>query len=512
MINIQDLPVEVLNHVLSFIEYEPYAKQPDGAAKTEGHKFETDDRDDDDDDDDADIGFDEYESLRNICLVSRMFRELAQPLIFRHFDDDGLTADLGGTISFTAALYRNPKLGKHVQSISIATVPFAMARSNGLDAEHSKLFTRAIKELRLADQEKAWIGAMKKKDLTVLVALMVNKTPNVRDMELPGDQISTKPFVDLFSRNPSILSKLEDLWISCDDEIPGYSISSYEQFLTLGKLTAPTFEFGDLDDASFPSTWTPGTLATQTVIFDKCHIDAGAIEKFMRACKKLTSFAYDAFNEDDPFFRRTPRNKAATEFNAAQVQQAARLHKDSLESFNLGFARDSTRPSTQVKIGSFRDFSVLETITISHAVLPPHPQFPSSLQTLYVTDCLVSIRDMAQNIANDCKNGLYPHFTEFKVITVDVTLPIKLAGQIIPEGQTPEQCFVSLRDMFKGTNVDFQIASYRKPGIDDVYDDDDSNYTEDLEYEYGQMISAHLTPLDRLFLDRENAPAQPYPY
>lgn len=261
---------------------------------------------------------------------------------------------------------------------------------------------------------------MEKSDLGVFGALLVNKTPNLRGLHLPGGQFFMKPFTHLFSRIPSFLSDLESLWIECEDEFSGYNIASYQEFLTLPKLVFSTFENDDLVDASFPSTWAPGTLMTEQVAFHRCHIDAGAIRKFMRACKKLKSFTYQNFSLE-PHDQWTPSTRAATEFNAAQAHDAALLHKNTLEHFHLEFARDprdiedpEEYLSSRVKIGSFRDFVVLETIFLPHALLPPHPQFPRSLKKLHITDCNSSIRNLVQNIATGCKNGLYPNFTDFK--------------------------------------------------------------------------------------------------
>jgi hypothetical protein len=89
---------------------------------------------------------------------------------------------------------------------------------------------------------------------------------------------------------------------------------------------------------------------------------------------------------------------------------------------------------------------------------------------------------LTQNIAADCKNGLYPKLTHIKVFAIDITQPIKLPGQRIPEGKTPEQCFLALKDMFKGTNVNFRILPYELPDFDD-YDDLDLEYDEDLGFE-----------------------------
>lgn len=66
---------------------------------------------------------------------------------------------------------------------------------------------------------------------------------------------------------------------------------------------------------------------------------------------------------------------------------------------------------------------------------------------------------------------------------MDVTLPIKLPGQRVPQGKTPYECFLELQGFFKGTKVDFQICPYEMPdfdeedsdvedGFDDLDDDD----------------------------------------
>lgn len=518
MVHIQDLPIELLKHILSFIA-DPHhdesslkladrAIQKSRAEERAGNEVDTDDEDDDnddDDDDDDDDEDDEVENLRNVCLVSQVFRKLAQPLLFHDFEDDGLCGDIRKTISFTRSIYRNPDLGRHVQCVTMAApIPFDPNGPRRLDAEDSLLFKSAIKDLRLGDQEDAWITAIQELDLSIVLAVLVNKTPNLRELFLPGGQFSPQPFNHLFNQNPSFLSSLEFLWIDCEDEFFGYDIASYERFLTLPKLVFATFEYGDLEDASFPFTWTPGTLAIERVGFHHCHIDAGAIQKFMQACKKVKSFTYENFSPDLQG-QRSPSRKAANEFNAMDAHKAALLHKDSLEFFNLAFSRLSRgvpnfTASGPVKIGSFNDFSVLDCIYISHALLPSHPHFPPSLETLHITDCNTSIRDMVQKIATDCKKGLYPNFAVFRVLSVDVTQPIRLPGQRIPPGKTPAECFLSLQEMFKGTKVDFMIAPYEIPDFDQ-YDDSDLDGEEAEQY-IGRSETDGMPGLINLIMQR----------
>ncbi|CAG8899007.1 unnamed protein product [Penicillium egyptiacum] len=489
MAHIQGLPIELLHLILSCFVRPGDLELLSGDQNTKAEDGKANELDDDDDgDEDDNDELDGIDTLHNICLVSRKFREVAQPLLFRDLFDDGLTGGLTPTIPFIRTIYRRPDLGKHVHQISILPFPFVSGGREPLSAEDSKLFEGAIKDLGLDDQEEIWILAMEKSDLGVLAALLANKAPNLRGLHVPVRYFWTQPFIQLFRHNPSFLSNLESIWIENDDEISGFDIASYEKFLTLSKVRFSTFEYGNLFDESFPSTWLPRTLETQYLAFHHCHIDAAAIKKFMQACKKLRTFTYNNFSLD-PNDRRIMPAGTIPEFDAKQAHEAALLHKDTLELFHLEYAMElpdvehiEQLVSSHVKVGSFRDFSVLETILIPHASLPPHPQFPSSLVRLHITDCNSSIRELAQNIATDSKNGLYPKLTNVKVFAIDITQPIKFPGQRVPEGKTPEQCFLALKDMFKGTKVNFNILPYELPDFDD-YDDLDIDYDEDLGFE-----------------------------
>ncbi|EED22626.1 conserved hypothetical protein [Talaromyces stipitatus ATCC 10500] len=472
MVHIQDLPVELLGQILEFV-----TEREDETPDENGDELNIEDINDD---------TDKLKDLRNICLVSRSFRDLAQPLLFRDFDEDGTSGDMTKIVSFAKSIYRNPELAKHVQRISIeAVAPPNVLDTMRLDREDFVFFKGVVKQLQLAEQEKVWISALKKADLSIFIALLVNQTPNLRHLCLPGGEFSMEPILRLFQRNPSLLSNLELFWIDSQDECAGHSIAAYARILTLTKLRTAGFEYGDLDRTSFPASWTPGVLAVEDLAFHHCHIDAYALQKLTKACKKLKSFAYNNFSLD-PRVQRTMISEDVREFNAAQAHKAMLQHKDTLEHFNLAFASDlwdvedlEEHIEKQIKIGSFRDFAVLESVFISHELLPPHPQFPHSLQILQITDCNVSVRGMVQNIANDCKNGLYPNLTNFLILAVDITRPIKLPGQRIPPGQTPQQCYLSLRELFDGTLVDFLICPYKTPDFNvELQDSDPEEYDE----------------------------------
>ncbi|KAJ5780510.1 hypothetical protein N7457_005670 [Penicillium paradoxum] len=513
MARIHDLPLELLQHILSFIANPGNYFRPDGAEtnKTaESGDIQPLDLEEDD--------FDYNGVLHKLCLVSRGFREIAQPLLFRHLYDVGFGGEPSATSSFTKAIYRHPHLGRHVQDITITTLPFSLHGHKSFTGEDIKFFKSVLKDLELGDREKAWLAALERYDANVFTALLTNKTPNLRGLHLcVGHGCATGMRKHLFIQNPSYLSNLEYLFIEATKGWAGHVISAFENFLLLPKLKSFTVQHGALLDKFFPITWTPGTLAIERLAFRYCHIEAGALESLFQACKKLKSFTYNNYTlnpHEQPF---TP-DDIPPEFTAAEFTKAALLQKDTLESFRLEFALDQwemfyagEEDLSLIKIGSFRNFTVLKSIVLQHAYLPAHPQFPASLKTLHITDCNASIRELCQNLATDCQNGLYPNLTEFKVFAFNITLPIRLHDQTIPQGKTPAQCFMELRDMFKGTKVDFHIIPYQLPDFDDEDEDDEYYEHDDFDDDdYGDAF-LQMTPAEAARFLVPGGPAVPVP-
>ncbi|KAJ5649263.1 uncharacterized protein N7484_002986 [Penicillium longicatenatum] len=476
MVHIQDLPLEILNRIFYYVfppRNSPSFLNDEGVFANEG-AFSNPKANKDETDGTA-IGLFENEDLCRLCLVSRTFRDIAQPILFHTFADDNLDhGDLRRTISFAKTIYRRPELGEHVKDIAYLFVPIKR-KPKKLPADDAKLCKSAIQALELGDQEeKRWISLMRSYDFGVIVALLVLKTPHLRGFSLAGDIDIATWFKPLFARDPSFLSELTSLHIKGQPR--GYNLKIYEDFITRPNLQHLTLEYCDFDDASFPSTWTPGSLAVETLFIRYSHIDGAAIRKLMQACKKLTEFAYQNFS---PYSEemRPETSVTSAHFTAAQVHEAALMHKDTLGHFHVEFARSQSDfqniqryLSSRVKFGSFREFTALESMMVPHAYLSVNPELPHALKQIEITDCNSSIQNMAQNIAKDAKKGLYPELLEVTVLTIDVRDPIKLPGGRIPPNKTPEDCFLGLRDLFKGTKVEFNISPYV---VDDVFDDDD---------------------------------------
>lgn len=480
MAKIEDLPTEILRDILYRLrcEYQPpqsLSTSPAVDAMFPRRVLLESDPDD--------IGNDPNRQLINACLVSRRFRDVAQPILFQDFRDDSVDGNLEATISLAKTLYSRPELAQHVHSVAIVPTLFEEGNPDPISPADGEVFEKAIKELGLPkDKEAASLRAMRARNVSCLTALVLNQVPQLRSLHIQGGVLmaALEPVIE---RNPSPLSGLEFLWIEGTEE-EVYTIGDFEALVPLPNLRFATFNNGDLFKNSYPSSWGPDTLAIEDVAFHQCVVDAVSLRKFMKACKKLKSFTYNNFN----FTRgaRFPGRHVKSEITAVQAQEIARAHSETLEHFQVSFVRDPMDPrEIQTynrkcpKIASFRDFPALTSIYLPHAFLPPHPQFSPSLEYLQITDCNVSIRDMMAKIATDVKKGRYPKLKGIEVQSFDISRPIKLTGQIVPAGKTPQQCFMELQGLFEGTGVDFNICPYHsdRPNHPDIdYDDIDDPF------------------------------------
>ncbi|KAJ5414326.1 hypothetical protein N7509_000953 [Penicillium cosmopolitanum] len=487
MPGLQDLPAELLKQTLFYFV-------PRVSPQWEiWHEFRTgqlkpNPSDEDEDEDEYDE--ESLDSLYNICLVSKKFRDIAQPLLFSNFVDDGALGNISETVRFANCLYRYPQLGQFVQEITMGNPLIFDSESAEeddleLSEEEIQLYTAPIKALGLGIEEEKWISALKNRDILVFAALIVNKTPNVRRLVLPGTISSVNPFPELFQQNPSFLRRLENLGLAGLKESEGYDYASYHEFFALPSLKIVMFDNGDLQKRTCPSTWEPRTFNIEELLFRDSVVDAVSLGRLIGACKNLKAFLLDNFKAHQEW---VDHPNGGSLFNAADAHQALLAHKDTLEiSPERGHDLQDWQRflSSRAKMGSLREFSVLRDIRLQQAIVSVHPQFPPTLKRLFITDCNSSVINLVKNIAKDTKKGLYPDFNEFRMLAVDITQPVQLPGQRIPEGKTPEQAHQALVDLFKGTKVDFFIGPFDMPSMDELmngYDEDDE-FDDEMAYD-----------------------------
>ncbi|KAB8279601.1 hypothetical protein BDV30DRAFT_232743 [Aspergillus minisclerotigenes] len=464
MVQLQDLPIELLSHCLSFIKSRNLTRILSvKSLNRDGMLSIT-----------PQIRY----NLMNVSLVSRKFRDLAQPLLFRDFEENG---DLDRLIRFLRAVIVRPQLGKYVHVVTMNPKGRGSTEAFGEDLpkQDSDLFTDTAQELGLGDEEEAWLRGINEVDASSLLALLLTKTPNLRLLYFPGNTFSVGLLDTLVARDPSFLSNLEELHVTSDKERPNYCIAALDNTLTLSRLKIVVSQLGVLMTNDILSSWAPNTLPLERLYLLQSHVEYNSLKKLIQACKKLTHFTFVDCTTNRDYLRDWWR-----EFDEADLHEALLPHQEYLEElgidyFDKPFLRgpiESSAEFSEGRLPSLRDFTVLKYLIIPFSVLSSHPEFPPSLKRLKITHCDTSIWNITYCIATDCKKGRYPDLEQVKLESSDINHRIELEGQKIPEGQTPEQYFWNLRNLFKDTNVDYQILSPLDPRI---HVDDDSEEEDD---------------------------------
>ncbi|KAE8419899.1 hypothetical protein BDV36DRAFT_293791 [Aspergillus pseudocaelatus] len=456
MVQLQDLPIEVLSHCLSFIRW-PYPAR--ALAWNSLHI-----------NDPSDITYRTRRSLMNISLVSRIFRDLAQPLLFRDFEDNNEDDNLRRLIRFLKAVIVRPQLGKYVQVVALHPIDYELLDDlkEVLPSQDINFFTRAVQELELGDQEQAWLSVTNRDDASILLALLLTKTPNLRLLYFTGSAFSMKPLSPLFARDPSFLSNLEELCIQGYED-PDHDIADFHEFLARPRLKRFISDSGDLAYRSILTPSAPNTLTMERCYLRHCQLYSDNLKKLTQACKKLTHFMFIGWSRSLGTFLNPGRTPL---FDEVDLFEALLPHQDTLTHLDIEFLDGRIPPQIRLypklpggKLPSLRGFTVMIDLTVQFSLLKPRPEFPSTLKRLTITDCNASLWNMTYCIATDCKNGRYPELEKIQLLSENATQLIEPGRQNIPEDQVPDQYFRSLRNLFKGTNVDYQIISLMEPGM-----------------------------------------------
>ncbi|KAL5364471.1 hypothetical protein BJX96DRAFT_157403 [Aspergillus floccosus] len=375
--------------------------------------------------------------LSNLCLVSRKLRDIAQPLLFSKFEDLDAYGGLRRLMAFTKVIISHPELAEHVQSIS----------------------------------------------LMPLLALLLSKTPKLRDLSLPGALVIPNTTDYLFTRNPSCLPNLNRLCIEGHPELVfSFGVHMYEKFCSRSPVKPLVVRSGMLTERTFPASWTPNSLSLEKICLSFCDIDRKSITKFLQASNSVKSFVWTNWSEDLEL--QDSLSQKTMDFDGKDLHAMLLPHKSMLTDLQLQFGKlwdidDNGAYLERAKFPSLRDFTVLDTLYISHRLLPPNPEFPPSLEKLIVGDCSKSSRVWTKKFAADCHNGRYPSLRTILILSMYLAQTVMLPGQIVPVGEQPMDAYSNLQKLFKGTKVDYTIMSYdidkrlRDNDLDDYdgYDD-----------------------------------------
>ncbi|KAL4893620.1 hypothetical protein BDV59DRAFT_201787 [Aspergillus ambiguus] len=339
-----------------------------------------------------------------------------------------------------------------------------------MSSQDSKLFAGVVRVLQLPkDHEKDWLSAVEKRDPSVLMAILLTLTPKLRVLAFPGGQIMMDPFGQLL-HDPAFLANLRTLELEGDADLYlGYNVGEYHEFCLKRPVEKLNVKYSSLKGKSFPTSWVPGALSLENIHLEFCDLDRVSVTKLLKCCKALNTFVIDNWSQRPPS-RSSLETDRKVDFDGRFIYDALLPHRDTLTLLQLEFG-DSwdlgdgvlLSVDSPAKFPSFRAFSRLEGLRVSHWLLTPYPELPPSIKTFFISNCNVSVRNMTHKIAAEYKNGSLPLLEHFLIRSMDLSQTVKLPGQVIPQGGTPADGFFALRDLFKDTTVKYDISPYHFP-------------------------------------------------
>ncbi|EHK47197.1 hypothetical protein TRIATDRAFT_291373 [Trichoderma atroviride IMI 206040] len=125
-------------------------------------------------------------SLRDLCLVSRGLREVAEPLLYAHL----LLIWLGGDpppsfIILLQNLQRRPQLAKYVQSLSLAEGYTRNGWRISVDSSELASLIAIIQDINPPFRD-LWIQELRNGTPDAIVMLLLSLAPNITDLRLTG--------------------------------------------------------------------------------------------------------------------------------------------------------------------------------------------------------------------------------------------------------------------------------------------------------------------------------------
>ncbi|KAF9769713.1 hypothetical protein IL306_012804 [Fusarium sp. DS 682] len=392
-------------------------------------------------------------ALRNLCLVCRQFRRLAQPLLYRTILIEGRNGvkDIGTLLLRT--ILENPQLAEQIRAVSLTDNVLRWAHADILRKDGSEgIVLSALMKLDVppALRKRIW-------ELSTycgFAALLLAYMPHVRFVDCTADDPRT-PLPWLLSTNLDIKEGFHGYpqsWSSSFVDEGDYDygdsededIQDQEADQGISKTTFANFSFPNLTEVrirtvdnenytqsaemieplllnptlkilrTFGTAWFGHTLAELESLEDKNYnleyfdlmetfIDAEGLMTILERCPKLKGVSIDL--PDD--FRERPMEHEDDNFilNYHDYGTVLREHGQNLEEFNLHtfhFEESYSRPG-EGRIGSLRELKSLRHLKLSKDSLigipgseqPPlrlSEVLPESIETLFLYwdgDCLI---------------------------------------------------------------------------------------------------------------------------
>jgi hypothetical protein len=400
---------------------------------------------------------DSVQDQYNLCLVSKLFHNLCEPLLYRSIEYKGPRA----LQSLVSRLVNRPDLARRVQYLSLKEIyPISNIPLDPIDPADLSLY-KAIIENATTDESfrSSWIRDLEHGNKDALINILLLLVPNVKEMQWWTD---IPLYMDLFrheTKTPTqtkMLSQLRELYVCSGGELD-FGAAELQHFTALPSLTRFECEMA-VDRGPFEMSIEPGSLRSLSDIqLYQSMVSDEHLNTLIRGCKSLRRFAIE--------FTEHLAEDTIQSFDLDTIGDSLQQHKYTLQSLKIDMEDLSEDPEFDThfvkgRLCSLRDFTRLRHVELSQRALigtGPHPRrlietLPANIETLVIRKADASIIGMLWEL-NKKMSTEFPHLKHITV--VQETREIDIAASIDPEKMDTSEGSENLKGTLEANKVNF---------------------------------------------------------
>ncbi|RDH26657.1 hypothetical protein BDQ94DRAFT_131686 [Aspergillus welwitschiae] len=410
-------------------------------------------------------------ALKDICLVSKKFCAIAQPLLYHEIilgPEDVLLSILLLCRTVTTC----PHIAAHVQQLDIDTdnpgFLLAEGENNSNAVNQDKLpvadihlLEKEAQNINLSDIDASRFGT-EIGDSVIFSMLIISRTQNLRSLVITLDPQGLSLLIGLaqgrMNAHTSLpcRNSLERLHLRCrkgryNDRMNMNNIARLLSLLPLREIQISEYCSGGqaspkTDDADV----TPlSSVSASSLSLCGSSIEETDIDALVGLCKNLTAFYCGQCGSHN--HQLSPQRLYSLLF----------CRRDSLRVLQLSFGDPFANPpifrDSQFG-GSLKQFVVLEYLILDQVYLSTTPEFPSSLKHLAIRECRSPIAQLLAHIAECVLNGQLPNL-QYISLHSNITHPGRMIN--LPQRGATDILFnkacQNLQNILDGTEITLQL-------------------------------------------------------
>lgn len=361
----------------------------------------------------------------SLCRVSRTFKRLAQPLLFRDFTVTGCTChvtktrDFEALVQFTRTVLSRTDLQNAVRQIKIRaedTPGPSNGRSSVLLPDTCRFLLNKLWKIGLSDELKSLHATgIIYGEITPVLLLLCGNMKKLEIFNVTLNYSCLKKLVEVIFTDigePMYFSNLTSLDIRAIPEGVDMNFIDFEKlwpFLHLPRLQHFGVDRCVSHPSQIPERLSPDAVKASSISIVNCCIDPRTLRALMSSCKHVESLIYEVD-------ARLAETLDLIRLKADDLIQALDPQKENL--INLRVQLNDTGlerfPDEHDLLGSLTAFTNLKHLHVNQCCLGNTPELPKSPRTLVVSNYEEIIFDFMKHMVREGKD----HLHDFETVTI----------------------------------------------------------------------------------------------